>query len=84
MHVAALQDITLAGQTIKRSCKLTPNPLCCSGVREVTPEDEVDMKAFPIDEEADLRSVGAKGPFGEKVIGHNTQVIAQMGVKKCI
>jgi hypothetical protein len=26
------------------------------------------MDAFPIDEEADLKSVGAKGPFGEKVM----------------
>lgn len=25
------------------------------------------MAAFPIDEEADLKAVGAKGPFGEKV-----------------
>ena len=40
--------------------------LLCSGVRDVTPEDEADMAAFPINEEADLKSVGAKGPFGEK------------------
>lgn len=26
------------------------------------------MDAFPINEEADLNSVGAKGPFGEKVM----------------
>ena len=26
------------------------------------------MDAFPINEEADLKSVGAKGPFGEKVM----------------
>jgi hypothetical protein len=41
--------------------------LRCSGVRKVTTEDEADMAAFPIDEEADLKAVGAKGPFGEKV-----------------
>ena len=45
----------------------TPSILRCSGVRGVTPEDEADMAAFPIDEEADLKAVGAKGPFGEKV-----------------
>lgn len=40
------------------------------GVREVTPDDEADMAAFPIDEDADLKAVGAKGPFGEK--GYST------------
>jgi acetylornithine deacetylase/succinyl-diaminopimelate desuccinylase-like protein len=41
------------------------------GVVEPTPEDEADMKAFPIDEEAELlEAVGAKGPFGEQ--GYST------------
>lgn len=38
----------------------------CSGVRAVTPEDEADMLANPIDAEATLTDVGAKGGFGEE------------------
>lgn len=34
---------------------------------EPTPEDDRDIKAFPIDEEAELNHLVAKGPFGEEV-----------------
>lgn len=56
-------------------------------MREVTPEDDADMEAFPINEEADLKSVGAKGPFGEKVqiskfyfeVGRKTSHVERQG-----
>lgn len=35
-------------------------------VRAVTPEDEADMAANPIDPEVELTAIGAKGTFGEE------------------
>jgi hypothetical protein len=70
--LVALSAIRLQANAVQlkdgcESCWKPCHPSRYSGVREVTPEDEADMAAFPINEEADLKSVGAKGPFGEKV-----------------
>jgi len=38
----------------------------CRGVRERTAEDIADVAAFPFDEAAEMKSLGALGPHGEE------------------
>lgn len=40
--------------------------LLCSDVKEIDAEDKEDLAAFPFDEEAELASLGAALPVGEK------------------
>ena len=41
------------------------NCTCCRGVQERTAEDIADAAAYPFDEEAEMKSLGALGPHGE-------------------
>lgn len=40
--------------------------LHCSDVKDIDAEDKEDLAAFPFDEEAELASLGAAQPVGEK------------------
>ena len=40
--------------------------LFCSGVNDITEADKTDQAAFPFDEAAEMKALGALGPVGEK------------------
>lgn len=45
--------------------KLTLPGVVCSGVVPITAQDEADMAAVGLDEAAEARALGARGPHGE-------------------
>ena len=55
----------------------------CRGVRERTAEDVADADAFPFDEEAEMKSLGALGPHGEEGFSTLERRCARQGGRAC-